>query len=358
MFKNKGGIIYLVLLAITIIVVIFLYFQYGGDSEVNEQLSNKAEITTFDAEKEKELKEKADIFFASVSSLPKQDISSEKVALGKKLFFDKRLSKNETISCNSCHNMNTYGVDNIALSPGDTEEFGNRNSPTVFYAHMHAMQFWDGRAKDVEEQAGGPILNPVEHNIPSEAFLEERLRGIEEYQTMFAAAYPDSAEAITFATITNAIGAFERQLNPVSRFDEWLDGDSEAMTAQEKEGLTVFINNACITCHNGAALGGNMLQKFGLNGDYWEHTMSEVIDNGVYDLTKEERDKFKFKTPGLRNVEKTYPYFHDGSVEKLEDAVRIMGKLQVANELTEEEVQSVTAFLKALTADVDDEFKE
>lgn len=357
MFKNKGGIIYLVFLVITIIVVVILYFQYGS-SDVNEQVSNKADITPFDAEREKELKEKADIYFASVSSLPAQDISSEKVALGKKLFFDKRLSKNETISCNSCHNMSAYGVDNLALSPGDTEEFGNRNSPTVFYAHLHGIQFWDGRAKDVEEQAGGPILNPVEHNIPSEGFLEERLRGIKEYETMFAEAYPDSTEPITFATITNALGAFERQLNPVSRFDEWLDGDKDAMTTLEKEGLTVFINNACITCHNGPALGGNMLQKFGLNGDYWEHTMSKVIDNGVYDISKEERDKFMFKTPGLRNVEKTYPYFHDGSVEKLEDAVRIMGKLQVANELTEDEVQSVTAFLKALTADVDAEYKE
>lgn len=175
MFKNKGGLVYLVFLAITIIIVAVLYFKYGG-SEVDEQVKDTSAITSYDAEKEKELKEKADIFFQSVNSLPKQDISSEKIALGKKLFFDKRLSKNETISCNSCHNMSAYGVDNLVLSPGDTEEFGNRNSPTVFYAHLHSLQFWDGRAKDVEEQAGGPILNPVEHNIPSEAFFRKTIK--------------------------------------------------------------------------------------------------------------------------------------------------------------------------------------
>jgi len=358
MLKNKGGIIYLIGLLIFIGILAVLYFKDSDKDAVKEQVDESKEITAFDAEKEKQLKEKADIFFQSISSLPKEDIPSNKIALGKKLYFDTRLSKDGTISCNSCHDMNTYGVDNLALSPGDTKEFGNRNSPTVFYAHLHGMQFWDGRAKDVEEQAGGPILNPVEHNIPSEAFLEQRLRGIKEYQAMFKEVYPDSAQPITFATITNAIGAFERQLAPISRFDEWLDGDKDAMSTDEKKGLLAFIDNACITCHSGPALGGSMLQKFGLHGNYWEYTMSKVVDNGVYDITKEEKDRYLFKTPGLRNIEKTYPYFHDGSIEKLEDAVRIMGKLQVANELSEEDVQYITAFLKALTADVDDEYKE
>jgi cytochrome c peroxidase len=358
MLKNKGGIIYLIGLVVIVCVVAVLYFQYAGSSEVKEQVEDSKEVAKFDPKKEKELKEKADIYFASITTLPDDEVASNKIALGKKLYFDKRLSKDETISCNSCHNMNTYGVDNLSLSPGDKGELGVRNSPTVYYAYLHGMQFWDGRAKDVEEQAGGPILNPVEHNIPSEKFLEERLRGVEEYQVMFKDVYPDSTQAITFATISNAIGAFERQLNPVSRFDEWLDGDTEAMTKEEKLGLTAFIDNTCITCHNGPAMGGDMLQKFGLNGDYWEYTKSEVIDNGVYDLTKKERDRYKFKTPGLRNVEKTYPYFHDGSVKELEDAVRIMGKLQVQKELSEEQVVNITAFLKALTADVKDEYKE
>lgn len=358
MLKNKGGIFYLIGLLVFIIIIAVLYIIYGGTSGEKNQVGDVKEVTPFTEEMEKALKEKAGMFFTSISEIPKEDIPSNKIALGKKLYFDTRLSLDGTISCNSCHDMNNYGVDNLALSPGDTKEFGDRNSPTVFYAHLHSMQFWDGRAKDVEEQAGGPILNPVEHNIPSEDFLEERLRGVEEYQALFKEVYPDSAQPITFATITNAIGAFERQLTPMSRFDEWLDGDKDAMTSHEKEGLLAFIDNACITCHNGPALGGTLLQKFGLYGDYWAHTNSKVVDNGVFELTKEEKDRFFFKTPGLRNVEKTYPYFHDGSVDSLEDAVRIMGKLQIANELSEEDVQSITAFLKALTADVDDEYKE
>lgn len=357
MFKNKGGVLYLILLVVFIGIIVVLFFRDDSDAEVKEQIKETAEVEKFDPEKEKELKEKAELFFASVSTLPKSDISKEKIALGQKLYFDTRLSKEGNISCNSCHNMETYGVDNLPFSPGDTEELGDRNSPTTFYAHLHGMQFWDGRAEDVEEQAGGPILNPVEHNIPSEEFLENRLRELEEYQSLFAEVFPDSAEPITFETITNAIGAFERQLSPASRFDDWLDGDKEAMTKEEKLGLTAFIDNGCITCHSGPAFGGEMLQKFGLYGDYWEHTMSEVVDKGVFDLTNEEKDLYLFKTPSLRNIEKTYPYFHDGSVEKLEDAVRIMGELQIANDLSEEDVQRITTFLKALTADVEEEYK-
>lgn len=207
--------------------------QCSSNTAVDEQVKDLNEVAAFDAEREKELKEKAGIFFTSISEIPKEDIPSNKIALGKKLFFDTRLSLDETISCNSCHDMNNYGIDNLPLSPGDTKELGDRNSPTVFYAHLHSMQFWDGRAKDVEEQAEGPILNPVEHNIPSKSFLEERLRAVEEYQVMFEEVYPDSAQPITFATITNAIGAFERQLMPMSRFDKWLDGDQKD-SEQEK----------------------------------------------------------------------------------------------------------------------------
>lgn len=347
---NNEGLMYKLAFAGFIGGFAILFNQCTNESTgETEKIEKEAKISE-ESKEDEALKEKASIYFASISSLPKQEFPEEKIELGEKLFMDPRLSKDGNISCNSCHNLNTYGVDNLPLSPGDTDEFGARNSPTVFYAHLHGMQFWDGRAKDVEEQAGGPILNPVEHNIPSEEFLEERIRGIEEYQKMFAKVYPDSAQPITFETITKAIGAFERQLTPLSRFDKWLDGDNEALNTQEKKGLTAFIDNQCITCHNGPAFGGNMLQKFGVNGDYWELTKSEIIDHGLFDLTQEERDRYKFKTPGLRNVEMTYPYFHDGSVEKLEDAVRIMGQLQINEELTDQEVKDITAFLKSLTA--------
>lgn len=309
------------------------------------------------------LKEKSELltragnFFKSVTSVPYQEIPSNKVELGKKLYFDTRLSKDGNISCNSCHNLDTFGVDNLPLSPGDTQELGGRNSPTVFHASLHGMQFWDGRAKDVEEQAEGPILNPVEHNIPSEKFLEERLRGIEEYQRMFKTVYPGQEQPVTFKNIANAIGAFERMLNPASRFDHYLDGDEEALTAQEKEGLKAFMDNGCTTCHIGVSLGGDIFQKFGLYGDYWEYTKSANIDKGLYELTGKETDQFLFKVPGLRNVEKTAPYFHDGSVATLEEAVKIMGKLQSNKELTDKQVDDIMAFLKALTADIDDKYK-
>ncbi|HLW14294.1 MAG TPA: cytochrome-c peroxidase [Flavobacteriaceae bacterium] len=350
--KNNNRIL---LLVVTLLIAVVAIWYFKKDDTAYADIT-ESEIH-FDKERETELRESAQMFFGSLSDLPREEISSEKIELGKRLFFDKRLSKNETISCNSCHSLTNYGVDNLPLSPGDTKEVGNRNSPTVFYSSLHSMQFWDGRAEDVEEQAGGPILNPVEHAIPSEEFLEERLRGIEVYQALFKEVYPDSVQPITFNNITDAIGAFERQLNPKSRYDDWVDGDNDAMTAAEKVGLQAFIDNACITCHTGPAFGGIMLQKFGLHGNYWEHTKSEVIDKGLYDLNKDEALKYVFKTPGLRNIEKTHPYFHDGSVEDLDEAIRIMGELQIGKTISDEDVQSIETFLKALTADIDEEHK-
>ncbi len=307
---------------------------------------------------DKALLEKANSIFKSISSIPQDDIAMNKILLGKKLYHDKILSKDQTISCASCHNLNTYGVDNLSLSPGDTKELGGRNSPSSVYAFLHSVQFWDGRAKDVEKQAGGPILNPVEHNVPNQAFLEKRLRENKEYQRLFKEVYPNEAQPITFANITSAIGAFERKLAPESRFDQWLDGDYTALNAQEKKGLQAFMDNACITCHMGPAVGGGLMQKFGLYGNYWEKTNSKKIDNGVYDLTKKESDKYIFKVPSLRNVEKTGPYFHDGSVTKLEDAVSMMAELQLGNKLSDEDVKNITAFLKSMTAEVDAKYIE
>lgn len=318
----------------------------------------KQEANTTEAPQKSKLLKTAQALFKSVETLPEPAISEEKIALGKMLYFDTRLSKDGNISCNSCHNLETFGVDNLPTSPGDTKELGARNSPTVFHASLHAMQFWDGRAKDVEEQAEGPILNPVEHNIPSAEFLENRIRQVTDYQSLFAKVFPDQKEPITFKNIANAIGAFERMLNPVSRFDKFLSGDENALTQQEKDGLQDYINNGCTTCHSGIAMGGQMFQKFGVYGNYWEHTKSKKIDAGLFDISKEESDKYLFKVPGLRNIEKTAPYFHDGSVEKLEDAVRIMAKLQSDKDLSEKQVENIVAFLKTLTADIDDKYKK
>lgn len=294
----------------------------------------------------------------NITSVKYENTLNAKELLGQKLYFDKRLSKNGTISCNSCHNLDTYGVDNLPKSLGDTKEFGGRNSPSTLYAALHFKQFWDGRAKDVEEQAGMPILNPVEHSIPSESFLVNRLRGIDEYQKLFKNVYPSDAQPITYSNLTNAIGAFERKLLPESRFDRWLDGDDNALDETEKAGLKAFINKECITCHSGVAFGGQMMQKFGLYGDYWIHTKSEKKDTGLHEVTNNDSDKYIFKVPSLRNVEKTYPYFHDGSVSDLKTAVKIMGELQTTKKLSDKDVNNIVAFLKTLTADIDDKYKK
>lgn len=313
--------------------------------------------TSAGAADDTKLLETANSFFQSISSLELQDPDPAKVELGKYLFFDTRLSQTGKISCNSCHGLDTYGVDNKRFSEGDDGSLGNRNSPTVFHASIHKMQFWDGRAKDVEEQAGGPILNPVEHNIKNKEQLVERLKGVEMYQEMFANAFHDHDDPITFDNVTNAIGAFERTLNPESRFDKFLDGDVSQLTEAEKRGLNSFISSGCITCHSGPALGGHMLQKFGLFSDYWVETESENIDNGLFDISNDEADKYFFKVPGLRNIAHTAPYFHDGSVDDLKAVVRIMGRLQRNVDLSDEEVNDIVAFLESLTSDIPEDVK-
>ena len=302
--------------------------------------------------------DQATTFFQPISSLDLEEPDADKVNLGKYLFFDARLSGEGNISCNSCHNLKTFGVDNERFSPGDAPgTIGGRNSPTVFHAALHKMQFWDGRAADVEEQAGGPILNPLEHNIKNEQQLVDRLKEVELYQELFTKAYGGD-DPISFANLTNAIGAFERTLIPESRFDKYLEGDQSVLKEQEKKGLKNFIESGCITCHSGPALGGQMLQKFGLFYDYWKETQSEDIDFGLFDISQRESEKYFFKVPGLRNIAHTAPYFHDGSVEDLESAVRIMGKLQRNVDLTDEEVDNIVAFLGSLSSDVPDHVKQ
>ena len=295
-------------------------------------------------------------------SLPKTSInpnnptSDAKVKLGHVLYFDERLSENNTISCNSCHNLATFGVDNLPTSPGTEGKNGDRNSPTVLNASLHTSQFWDGRVKDVEEQAGMPILNPVEMNIPSKEYLINKLSKIDLYQDLFSKAYPKDKAPINYENLQNAIGNFERQLLTPSRFDDYLLDDFEALTVQEKKGLSSFINIGCTTCHIGPALGGNMIQKFGKFVDYWELTKSEHIDLGLATQTGDELDKYKFKVPSLRNIEKTAPYFHDGSVRDLKEAVKIMAISQLDYDITDREVENIVAFLKSLTGKVPEKY--
>lgn len=280
-------------------------------------------------------------------------ITEAKVILGKTLYFDNRLSKNNSQSCNTCHSLSTFGVDNKPTSEGDLGKNGARNSPTVLNAAFHTTQFWDGRAKDVEEQAGMPILNPVEMNMPSEAFVEERIKGIPGYKKLFADAFPGEDSPIQYSNLKKAIGAFERTLATPTKFDKFLQGDAEALTAEEKIGLTKFMDLGCTTCHIGPAIGGTMFQRFPLVGDdYKSSTGSKNDDKGVMEVSKKEDDKYMFKVPSLRNITKTGPYFHDGSVADLNTAIKIMGKLELNKEISDEDVKAIALFLNTLTGAV------
>ncbi|MDO5686490.1 MAG: cytochrome-c peroxidase [Neisseria sp.] len=286
----------------------------------------------------------------------KHAFTDAQVKLGKVLYFDPRLSRGGTLSCNSCHNLASSGVDNMSFSQGHKGQFGGRNSPTVLNASLFIAQFWDGRAADVEEQAGGPLLNPLEMAMPDEASVEKVLRSIPDYGPMFDAAYGKGKKGkanITFKNATDAIGAFERTLLTPSRFDQYLAGDINALTPPERAGLKKFIDVGCISCHTGVGLGGDQFQKFGLvQGPYWKFTGSAKPDDGRFEVTQVEDDQFVFRVPGLRNVARTYPYFHDGSVWSLEKAVDIMGEAQLGQKMSGKDVKSIVTFLNALTGDV------
>jgi cytochrome c peroxidase len=287
--------------------------------------------------------------------LPEVKIDSSEQALakfrlGKMLYYEPGLSKNGNISCNSCHSINKFGVDNEPTSPGTDGVRGGRNSPTTLNAALHFVQFWDGRAKDVEEQAQGPILNPIEMGCPSKDWVINKVASNPLYTNLYKVAYPN--QKMTYENLTASIGFFERHLITPSRFDAFLNNDFEALNEKEKKGLKLFLENGCQSCHMGVALGGSMYEKIGKYDNYWKYTNSKNIDAGVYELTKKENDKYKFKVPSLRNIAKTYPYFHDGSVNKLSESVRIMAKLQLNKDLSNDEIDAIVAFLESLTGDI------
>ncbi|MFY9269831.1 MAG: cytochrome-c peroxidase [Candidatus Manganitrophaceae bacterium] len=285
-----------------------------------------------------------------MTSPPDNPTTPEKVQLGQMLFFEPRLSKSVSISCNSCHNLATGGVDNLPTSLGHLAQLGGRNSPTVLNAGLQFAQFWDGRAPSLEEQAKGPILNPVEMAMPDQEMVLSRLRTIPEYVALFKKAFPTDKEPLTYDNIAKAIAAFERTLLTPSRFDDFLKGKVDALDATEKQGLKLVIQKGCIACHNGVGAGGGIFQKFGLQGRY---DFSD--DPGREKITKKEQDRYVFKVPLWRNVTRTAPYFHDGSVWDLREAVRIMGRLQLGLQLKEDEVDPIVAFLHSLEGTVPEE---
>jgi cytochrome c peroxidase len=278
-------------------------------------------------------------------------ISDAKVVLGRMLYYDARLSKGQDVSCNSCHMLSKYGVDNQPVSDGHKGQKGTRNSPTVYNAAGDFVQFWDGRAATVEEQAKGPILNPVEMAMPDQKRVLAVLNSMPEYADAFQKAFPGEKQPVTFDNLAKAIGAFERQLITVSRWDKFLGGDQAALSDAEKTGLNKFLDAGCQTCHNGIYMGGSMFQKLGL-AKPWEN----ANDLGRFAVTKQEADRMVFKVPTLRNIEKTAPYYHDGSVATLDDAVRKMADHQLARTLSKEEADSIVTFLKSLTGELPTEY--
>jgi cytochrome c peroxidase len=276
---------------------------------------------------------------------PASDIDLAKVELGKKLYFDPRLSKSGFISCNSCHNLSMGGTDNLPSSIGHGWQQGPINSPTVLNSSMNVAQFWDGRAKDLKEQAAGPIANPGEMAF-THTLAVDMLASIPAYVKEFKLVF--GAEEITIDHVTDAIAEFEKTLvTPNSRFDQWLLGDESALTAQEQQGYELFKSSGCVACHNGPAAGGNTFQKMGLVQPYQTDNPAQ----GLAGVTGNDADRFKFKVPTLRNVELTYPYFHDGATNSLTKAVDIMGRLQLGREFTPEETTRIVAFLKTLTGE-------
>ena len=273
--------------------------------------------------------------------------SEPMIALGRMLYFDPRMSLSQDLSCNSCHLLDKGGVDGEPTSPGHEGVRGSRNSPTVYNAALHVAQFWDGREPDVEAQALGPVLNPVEMAMGSGDDVVAKLKAVPSYVAAFEAAFPDQPDPITFANFGRAIGAFERGLLTPSPFDAFLKGDHTAMSTQQMQGLQTYLEVGCTTCHNGAAVGGAAFFKLGLVKPY------ETADVGRFEVTGDEADRQVFKVPSLRNVTRTGPYFHDGSVTGLDQAVKLMGTHQLGRDLTDQQVGEIIAFLDALTGTPD-----
>lgn len=274
-------------------------------------------------------------------------ITEEKVRLGRMLYFEKRISKNQDFSCNSCHGLTTYGVDNKKSSEGHKSQFGDRNSPTVYNAAGHFVQFWDGRAADIEEQAKGPVLNPVEMAMKDEKTVLAVLTSIPEYVEAFKQAFPDDQEPVTFDNFAKAVGAFERKLVTPSPWDKFLKGETDALTNEQKAGFNKFVETGCGQCHQGELVGGTMYERLG-KVEPWP----DLKDVGRAAVTKNDADKFNFKVPSLRNIEKTGPYFHDGSVDSLAEAVKLMAKHQLGKNLSDKDVSSIVAWLSSLTGEL------
>ncbi len=297
---------------------------------------------------EQGLLEKAQTYFKPIEASQPVGFDSALVALGEELFRSVLLSQNKTQSCNSCHPLENYGMDGKRLSQGALGDEALRNTPTVYNAVFNLAQFWDGRAADLEEQALQPIFNRREMAMRDSSVLLERLRAEEKITRLFERAFPENDQPLSLSHLAKALAAFQKTLVTPTRFDAYLLGDETALTKKEKEGLGYFLDLGCSPCHSGVGVGGSMYQPFGVVGYYWDYTGSESRDEGRYAITGNEGERYWFKVPSLRNISKTAPYFHDGSVSDLGQAVQAMASAQLNRPLESGELEALLAFLKAL----------
>jgi cytochrome c peroxidase len=285
-----------------------------------------------------------------IHSIPRHiELDEKKVALGRRLFHDPRLSDDNSISCASCHNLRAGGTDQRVTSVGIGGAFGNINAPTVFNSGFNFRQFWDGRAATLEDQIDAPVHDPTEMRSNWPAVLK-KLHTDPGYRTAFSSLYP---QGVNSDAVKDAIATFERSLiTPESRFDRFLRGDAAALSTEEKQGYRLFKENGCSSCHQGVLAGGNMFEKLGIVADYFaDRGHITKADLGRFNVTGQESDRYEFKVPGLRNVARTAPYFHDGSAKTLQEAVRVMAKYQVGRELAAPDVERIVLFLKTLDGD-------
>ena len=276
-------------------------------------------------------------------------VTAARVELGRRLFFENRVSMDGNVSCGHCHPADKQASDGLPKAIGVFGKENPRNAPSIFNAALNFKQHWRGDRESLEEQAEKSLLGPASFGNPDQATAMSKLNAIPAYADAFAKAFPGDKDPINSKNWGVAVGAFERTLLTPSKFDAFLAGDVSALSKQQQAGLRKFIDLGCVSCHNGAGVGGNSFQKFGVASDYWKETGVATPDKGRAEVTKNDADLYVFKVASLRNVARTAPYFHDGSVDDLTKAVKIMGKTQLGQDLSDSDAADIVAFLGALT---------
>jgi cytochrome c peroxidase len=340
-----------------LIVVIALLAVGCGDDRTTAPASTAAHQASDAGTSVAALREKVSEMFGSVDSgsIPQDGTDALRFSLGRKLFFEQRVSADGQIACASCHVAAHGGGDGLAVSVGVFGRANPRNAPTVFNAGLQPFQHWRADRMSLADQAARSPLGMTSFGNQEEMEAMGRLRDAG-YEDEFERAFPGEQPALSLDHFGSAVASFEQTLSTPGRIDAFLNGDDSALTSDEQAGLSAFVDLGCAGCHNGPGFGGQMLQKFGVVEPYADATGSAMPDQGRFDVTQDEADRFVFKVPMLRNVGESAPYFHDGSAAELDRAVRVMARVQLGSQLTDTQVAILVAFLRALSGPVPDWF--